>query len=202
MDRPHSNFLIPATLVILATALLFAFQPRTQKSQPPDYAPPIAKANTIQDTAVSSSDGKLILSMREEKGKADVTYTFSIGESAGGSQKEIFRKTALAEGVFSIPRNTFSPDNKYLFLKESDAGKTSYLVLSTAGTWLAKDSAFLEFAGAFESKYPDYKITDATGWGGINLIVFNTDKASGGAGPSFWFEVPSGVFIRLSNRFN
>ena len=60
----------------------------------------------------------------------------------------------------------------------------------------------IEFAELFESKYPEYKITAVTGWGGLNLIVINTDKIDGGTGPSFWFDLSGHSFIRLSNRFN
>src|SRR3972149_5869304 len=58
---------------------------------------------------------------------------------------------------------------------------------TTSGEPLSQDSETIEFAELFETKYPDYKITAVTGWGGINLIVFNTDKINGGTGPSFWF---------------
>jgi hypothetical protein len=98
--------------------------------------------------------------------------------------------------------NTVSPDNKYFFIKETVPGKTLYLVFSADGKPITKESHYVEFAEKFSARYPDLKITEATGWGGMNLIVFNTDKADGGSGPSFWFEVPNGSFIQLSNRFN
>jgi hypothetical protein len=67
----------------------------------------------------------------------------------------------------------------------------------------SEGSPNLEFSSLFYEKFPGYKITEATGWGGLNLIVFNTVEAeSGKRGPSFWFEVPTHSFIRLSTQFN
>lgn len=172
------------------------------QNKPPSYAPPVAQASASQETTVGSPDGKLSLTMKQVKGKEDVTYVFFVTNSTDDSQKEIFRKTSPVGTTMSIPGNTFSPDDKYVFLKESNSLGTRYLVLSVSGTPLTKDGSTLEISSLFAAKYPDLKITDVTGWGGVNLIIFNTDKAEGGTGPSFWFEVPSGGFIQLSNRFN
>ena len=54
----------------------------------------------------------------------------------------------------------------------------------------------------FAQKYADYKITDVTGWAAPTLLVVNTDKLDGTVGPSFWFDVASLSFTRLSTRFN
>jgi hypothetical protein len=80
--------------------------------------------------------------------------------------------------------------------------QASYFVLSTTVSPNSLNTPIAEITELFIAKFPDYKITDVTGWGGVNLIIFNTEKASGGTGPSFWFEVPGGGFIRLSTKFN
>ena len=212
MDKHQSSLIILACLVISVVAMTFILLTRGQQPKVPafvtsvigetSYALPAAKANASQETTVGSPDGKLALKMTEEKGKENVTYVFSILNSGDGSQKEIFRKTVPTSSTMVIPLNTFSPDDRYLFLKEADAGGTSYLVLSVSGAALTKNSQTLEIVSLFNAKYPNYKITDATGWGGVNLVVFNTDKSSGGQGPSFWFEAPGGGFIQLGTRFN
>lgn len=166
------------------------------------HSPPIAKAEVPQETTMGSSDGKWALKMREEKGETDISYIFLIKDLVKGSEKEIFRKSVPSGTTMSIPLNTFSPDDKYIFLKEIREGETGYLLLSASGTPLDKDTLTLEISGLFASKYPNYKITDVTGWGGVNLIVINADKSGGGMGPSFWFDVSNHSFIRLSTRFD
>lgn len=196
------SIIILACLVISAVSVLFILSSRGQQPKEISYAPPLAKADPSRESTVASSDGKRTLKMKEEKGKEGVTYTFWVINSADNSQKEVFRKNVPLNTTFAIPANTFSPDGKYVFLKETAPEGTSYPVLSALGTPLTKDGSTLEIVGLFAGKYPNYKITDVTGWGGVGLIVFNTDKSEGGIGPSFWFEIPSGGFIQLSTRFN
>lgn len=170
-------------------------------SQPSNYQPKQANAKTPLEISVGSPDGKWKLTMKEEKGKDSINYTFTAGNTLDGIQNVIFTKNLPLGESMSIPANTFSPDDKYVFLKHTSAVGDNYTALSVTGGPI-KDVQTLDFSSIFASKYEDYKITEATGWGGVNLIVFNTDKTSGGIGPSFWFEVPSGAFTKLSNRFN
>ena len=58
------------------------------------------------------------------------------------------------------------------------------------------------FQTRLKTHTPDYNIDEATGWGGLSLIVINTKKVNGGEGPSFWVDVPSGKFTQLSSHFN
>ena len=131
-----------------------------------------------QTLAGISSDGKINLEMKQEKGASAITWTLTAkqGEEAAST---IWWQTLAAETTISIPLNTVSPDNKYMFLKQTGPDKTRYLVLTTSGKPLKSGAQTVEFAELFEAKYPEYKITEATGWGGMNLIVFNTDKAKG-----------------------
>lgn len=209
MDKRPTSLTILAIVAITAIGLVFVLNSQIQKSKeaPPSlpkvtsYAPREAKANPNQETEVGSPDGKMTLIVKEEKGKEAATFIFLVTIKATGIQKEIYREVG-EDGSITIPFNTFSPDNKYFFLKKEVGGKTSYFVLSTAGIPLTKDSAFMEFSNSFENAYPDYNIDEATGWGGLSLIVINTKKVNGGEGPSFWVDVPSGKFTQLSSHFN
>ncbi|MFI5240868.1 MAG: hypothetical protein ACHQUA_00355 [Microgenomates group bacterium] len=204
MGNRLTKLIVLSVITLFAVGVASALILRAQKPQGPEgskytYAPKSVKANN-QETEVLAPDGKMTLVMKEEKGKESTEYIFSVSSPTGG-QKEVYRETINPSGSIQIPYNTFSPDDKYFFLKKVDSGKTSFFVLSTAGTALGKDSPFLEFSSSFETKYPDYKIKDATGWGGMTLIIINTDKVSGGQGPSFWFDVTSNRFIQLSSHF-
>ena len=205
----HPRIIIAACLTVTAVCLVFILVFRGQQTKaPPDeaqndsYSPPAANAEVPRETSVGSPDGKWALKMREEEGETGVAYIFWLLNLADGSQKEIFRKTVTLGSALSIPLNTFSPDDKYIFLKETGEGGIGYFLLSASGTPLDKDALTLEISGLFADKYPDYIITDVTGWGGVNLIVINTDKSDGGTGPSFWFDVSSHSFIQLSTRFD
>lgn len=202
MDKlPRITLLAVLVILAIGTFSLIVSRGKVQNGSP-SLALPVAKADLPSETAVGSPDGKFTLMMREEKGKENVTYSFRITASADGTQKGIFTKTVPVGTTLAIPQNTFSPDDKYVFLKETSSGGTQYIVLSASGVSLNKDGQTLEISSLFEAKYPDLKITDATGWGGMTLIVFNAEKKDGGQGSSFWFDVTGHSFIQLSSHFN
>jgi len=140
--------------------------------------------------------------MKEQRGKDSNTYGFAVTNTQNNTQKEIYSVNLPSGDTLSIPLNTFSPDDKYVFLKQTGTDGLSYFALTVSGEPITKDSQTADFSSQFAAKYQNYKITDATGWGGMNLIVFNTDKSTGGQGPSFWYDVPSHSIIQLSTRFN
>lgn len=203
MDKPLSKILI---FVLLAGSVAgAALAARSHRSQPTDIPPllaaPVATPTPSQITTVSSPDGQISANLKQEKSSGQITYTVFIS-GQDGSQNTIFSKTYDSGTILSVPANTFSPDNRHLFLKEAGPNGTSYIVLSADGSAITKDNQTLEIAGLFSQEEPNYKITDVTGWAAPTLIIVNSDKKEGGVGPSFWFEIPTQSFIRLSNRFN
>ena len=195
MDKHHNNSLILIFISIIVIGIIsvgFWVKPSKVASDTPSV--PIVEAQTSELTSVGSPDGQLTLTMKKEKIQDGFVYTFFTIDSVGRIQKTIFTKTVSLGDIISIPTNTFSPDDKYLFLKEENLGQTDYFAVTPAGT--------LDISGPFLLKYPNLKITDVTGWGGMTLIVVNTDKEDGSLGPSFWFDVSGKSFIQLSTRFN
>lgn len=199
MEKHHYKALIIACFVISGALIGFGLlskeqTPKGDMKEVVNYAPPAVKAQGPEVSTLGSPDGKIYLTSKKEKTENGTRYTYLFSTSPDGEKTQIFEKEVPAETTISVPFNTFSPDNKYIFLKESTSEKTTYFVVAGGKE--------LDISSAFEAKYKDYKITDVTGWGGPSLVVVNADKASGGQGPSFWFEVGNGGFIQLSNRFN
>ena len=114
----------------------------------------------------------------------------------------IFTKELNKSQDLLIPYNTWSPDNKYLFLKETTPTTNNYYVLTASGAPLKEEVKYVNIQELFSQKQPDYSITDVTGWADPNLIVGNTKSNKEGRLVSFWFEVSSQVFIQLSTYFN
>jgi hypothetical protein len=194
MGKHQSKIIILASLVISLAAVFFVFRSQKQPSSPLPTPPSVPVVRAAEPTVVGSPDGKMSLIMRKEKGSDATVYRFTLKDEASGAQREIFTKTEAAGVTLSIPDNTFSSDNKYVFLKETGASGVTYLVLADAQTF--------DVSSLFTAKYQNYVITDATGWAGPSLLVINTNKVDGGTGPSFWFDVASHSFIQLSTRFN
>jgi hypothetical protein len=178
------------TVAIAIVALLsFNFFLSKNKSQNAESQSAIAPVFASQLTKVDSPDGKLTLQMKTTKGRDGTTYSFSV------SGKEIFAKTVDSSISFSIPYNTWSPNDKYVFLKETGFVGSKFFALSVDSDSSLQDDQTANITDLFAKKYPDLKIEDVTGWGGVNLIVFNT------SGPSFWFEMPGKAIIQLSTLF-
>lgn len=202
MDKPLFKFLALIILAVGAIGAVVVFRPKARTSQNPPNLPELFAATIPTPTPSSiavfdSPDGSRSLTMRHQKNSdGSVTYTFSV------SGADIFTKPVDSSTTFSIPYNTWSPDNKYLFLKESGKDTTSYIVLTSNGTPIKPDFQTIEVTELFVKKYTDYKITDVTGWGDPTLLIVNTDKVSGGQGPSFWLDLTNLSFIQLSDRFN
>lgn len=165
----------------------------TSSTPQPKTIIPVAEASG--NTFVDSPDGKLTLLMKTVKSKSEITYTFTV---AG---KEIFVKTADPSVSISIPYNAWSPDGKYIFLKETGTAEARFFVLSVSVSSSDQNDQTAAITELFIKKYPDLKIGDVTGWGGINLVIVNSVKNDGARGPSFWFEMPNHSLIQLSTHF-
>lgn len=158
--------------------------------------------NKTKITIIPAPNGEVNMNIREETNGALVTEAFTIINQKTGKETQIYKETLAQGNSITVPYNTFSPDNKYVFLQKTEANATSYFVLRTDGTPMEKDGQILDFLNLFNEKYPDFKVTDVTGWGGMGLIVMNTNKQNGEKGPSFWYDVSGKTFIQLSTRFD
>lgn len=202
----HRLLLIFCLVLVITGVLLVAnfYLGKSQQSGTKSIPPVFADINPgPKTTTILAPNGKMTLIVKEEKVKDGVLDMFSTQDEKAASATQIFSET-LPEGTsISVPYNTFSPDNKYIFLKKIAPTGVSYFVLKTDGTAFAKDEKSIDFLSLFKAKYPDdHSVTDVTGWGGLNLIVVNTDKPDGTISHSFWYDVDSNSFIQLSTRFN
>ena len=209
MEKRRSKFIIFftlfATLVITGLIFIGAYRIGKPKTGTTSFAaensPPPTDKNSKVD--ISAPDGKYTFSVENKiLDNGNLTQTFSMTNEADKTTAVIYTKESAKENVITVPYNSFSPDDKYIFLEYPSGGKLIHIVLRTDGLDIKTDNKFVEIESSFSQKNPDYKITEVTGWGGINLIVFNTNNKDGELGPSWWYDVTSFSFILLSTRFN
>lgn len=186
-------FILIAAFVAVKTLNTAENQSPTDSSQPKYIQSAVAAP--IESNIVSP-DGKSVLTVKERKDGTNTIWTVAIDNTL------VFSESLPENMSVTIPFNTFSPDNKFIFLNESSNGNESYIILASNGKPIHQNGENLEITKYFYAKYPNYKITDVTGWASPSLLVVNTDKVAGGIGPSFWFDVSSKSFIQLSTRFN
>lgn len=203
MVKRLSLVIIP--LVILIGFVLYRGYKTKNAALPVAFGPvavPIPTPGLHKEENVVSPDMKQTLVVKEHQDQDLVTHTFWTLSEEDSAPKQIFTRTVDLSQTITIPFNTWSPGNKYLFLKESNGGHDSYVVLRSIGEAIAKDLETVRVEDLFTRKYMNYKITDVTGWAAPTLLIVNTDKVDGGVGPSFWFDVSTLAFTQLSTRFN
>ncbi|OGM74337.1 hypothetical protein A2382_02920 [Candidatus Woesebacteria bacterium RIFOXYB1_FULL_38_16] len=194
--------LILFLLLILTGGAIF-WQFTIKPTTPPEIvlASPEETPQPESEQIYRAPNGKDTLVVREKKINENTLITFLITNEKEGSYG-ILSKTLSQNEKILVPYNTFSPDNKYIFLKMEKEGNTNFFAISTANKDSQTESDIKEvvFTKLFREIYPDLKIEDVTGWGGMTLLVINaTDNE--GKKHSFWYDVPSGQFIPLSSQF-
>jgi len=150
---------------------------------------------------MNSPDGMKSLTMIKEYSEGLSKYTF-ITTSPDTERIEIFTKKLEDSQNLSIPFNTWSPDNEYLFLTESTPTLNNYYVFSASGKLFSNSNPYVNIQELFLQKLPDYKIDDVTGWASSTLIVVNTSLLKNEQKVSFWFDVTNQSFIQLGTYFN
>ncbi|CAN5282220.1 hypothetical protein BH10PAT1_BH10PAT1_6620 [soil metagenome] len=176
-------------IILLATipAALGLVNKTTISPMPVPSVVSIAPAVSTAPVSVISPDGKATLTLRKTSNKDLVTYSFT--SSAGVS----FTRSLGTENSMSIPFNTWSTDNKYFFVQEENMNQNFFIVVLPNGESININDYFTQ-------KFPDYKLQEVTGWASPTLLIVNAN--TGTADVSYWFEVTSKTFTRLSNRFN
>lgn len=162
---------------------------------------PTGASYPLQTSSMGSPDGSMNLTMNSQRGKDATKYIFFTSTPEGLDQN-IFAKQLDESGSLVIPYNTWSPDNKYVFLKELTTALPNYHVLKADGSPLAGEVKYVNIQELFSAKQPDYTIVEVTGWADPNLIIVNAKSDKENRVVSFWFEVSSQSFIQLNTYFN
>lgn len=163
--------------------------------------PTIAKKEPIEVVTNVSPDGTSRLMMIKQQKEANTSYSLLASAGADSQEKPIFSKTLNHVQNWTIPYNTWSPENKYLFLKESTPSDDNYYVFNADGNLFSDGAQFINVSDLFNLKITDYTLTEITGWADPNLLIINTKTKQGEQGPSLWFDIPSRSFIQLSTHF-
>lgn len=185
------KILLPALLVFGA---IFFFVSKPQQTTTPAATQAVALAVVPKETEAKNLDASKKLIMSEEKTDEGATYTFFVTDENGKNRKLLF--TAIGEAM-SIPRNSWAPNDTYVFIKRSEPSVT-FLVFNASGELFGTGEKYLDIAALFAGKQPELVFADATGWDGAGLVHVTSTTKAGTKGPSFWFDVASKSFLQLS----
>lgn len=159
-------------------------------------------AQKIDMASQPTPDGKKKLLMEATHKKDISTYVFTTSDGSGDNIQPLFTTTiqasASATAGLNIPFNTWSPDNKYLFIQTSDGNAW---VFNATGEEIVPGQLYFDVRDLFNAaeKKDIYEVT--TGWASPTLLIINTRAPDNTKGSSYWFEVPSKAIIQLSSSF-
>ncbi|MBI5449044.1 hypothetical protein HY948_01880 [Candidatus Gottesmanbacteria bacterium] len=207
-SRPVITFLLLVFVLSVAVSL-FARQTSPQLSKATGSIAGMKLTPTpaaTETSEVHAPDGSATLILRAVKNTdGTTTYVFTASGLTGtkflpmGTSRKIFIKTVGPLASMMIPANTWSPENRYVFLEEKDGtGAKRYYVIQTNGEPFAAEKEYLEVTEPFAAKKTGFMFREATGWASPTLLIITTDKDAQTRGPSYWFEIPSGAFLQLA----
>lgn len=157
---------------------------------------PIAKIDTASQ--ISPDGTKKFVMESTHNANGTVTYIFTTTDASGNNQYRIYTTTVLGSDTLSIPFNTWSPDNKYVFIQKNN--HEGYLFKAN-GESMTTQEPYFDVATLFTSKIKNNVYDRTTGWASPTLLIVNTLTPDNTKGPSYWFEVPSKAIIQLSSPF-
>lgn len=149
---------------------------------------------SLLENDVHSIDGTLKLIMRILTLQGDTkTYSFFVADIYGNNERSLFAKTLNKNTTMMIPENSWSPDNKYVFIRQNQADLFEIFVLKANGEVFASGQQYLDVISLFAQRKMKYSIIDVTGWDSSVLLHIRT------TGPNYWFDVTSSAFMQLSS---
>lgn len=192
------SFIFLVLLLILGILLVKYYQKTAIKEQTKNLQTPQELLAQPQKTEVHSSDGTMTLKMSKKLEKnQSLTYSFFTASLSGKDTKEqlLFTRTLGSGSEMSIPPNSWSPDRKYVFLKEKDKnGNLNFLVLKASGEFFANNEQYLDVGTLFIEKKTGYNLYDATGWASPTFLNIMTVNDASKKGPSYWFDIDARAF--------
>lgn len=160
---------------------------------------PVTKTNTSSQISPDGTN-KLTMTVTTNKNKTK-TYVFTVSKTGDSVPQQIFNSTLPDTDTMSLPFNSWSPDNAYVFIQQIISGKNGVLIFNANGQPFPVGDKYLDVKTIFTAKNTNNTYDEATGWASETLLIINTLNSDGSKGPSYWFEVPSKAIIRLSTEF-
>lgn len=180
-----------AVLGIAAFGFLISYKPSLDYKSNALISP---QASAVPETSeVRSLEGTLKLVMtRKENSDETATYSFTTSD-ASNKKTLIFGKT-VGKGEMMLPaHNSWSPNDKYVFIEDIKGSLVDYLLFKANGESFASGEKYLNVTALFNQKVKNYNLKAITGWDDPVLMHVITVN-----GPLFWFDVTTQSFIQLA----
>ena len=153
------------------------------------------------ENVMDSPDGSQTLTLERKENNGEVTYLLFTSLKSDPNKQLIYKQQIDGYKNLEIPFNTWSPDNKYLFIKEKSPTIDNYYVFQSNGSLFTNNQSYLSIQELFNKSIQNYNIEEVTGWADPLLLIVNTKSTETNDKVSFWFDVTSQSFIQLGTYF-
>lgn len=200
--RINLKIVLLFVFVSLGTAMFVVGRQYSSQPVPPvnnqvNAASEATPNEAVRTAQVKSGDGRMLLAMKSQKVSDGENYSFRALDTSTNTEAEIFQKTVGSGVTLAIPFNSWSPDNKQLFVQENNPDGEDYFVFKADGSSFRDGAKFLDVGSYWNKAKYNYQIKTVSGWAAPDLLVVYVTKNDGTDGPSFWFVVSSRQFLPL-----
>lgn len=141
---------------------------------------------------VKSGDGtRRLMSVNEALDEKTTRYTLIVWDK---EQKRELWQTMLNESRVELPVNSWSPDNKQVFVEIVGSRQADYYVFSADGKEYKSGAKYLDVQAEWGKSKGDQVIEKITGWAANNLLVVYASKSGSNQMLKYWFVTDTGKF--------
>lgn len=188
-QKGNTAILIVFLALLVGSIAGWIFQSKP-KPTPPQVLIPTPTPTKDQETHSSDGTMNAILQIPSASESARM-YAVFVEKIDGEGRKLIFATSTSYDETFSIPQNSWSPDNKYLYLQKETSGKKDIVVFQASGNSFTDEEHGRSIDETLQKNKPGYTIDQATGWMSATIVQIFTKKEDNTKGPTYWFYVPS-----------
>lgn len=208
IEAESATFLLIAAIVGVLLAYYTHYKPNIKTSLALPVLTPLATPTPapsfvplVTTFSQISPDGtkKVEMTVTTEK-NSNKTYLFTVSDIKGDNPQTIFKISLPSSESMSIPYNTFSPNDTYVFLTHTVNNANEAWIFQTTGKPLG-ENLYDNATSIFKTKISSTVTQVATGWASDTLLIIDTYQPDGTEGTSYWFEVPSAAIIPLATKF-
>ncbi len=146
----------------------------------------------------TNSDGSLKIEGEGQKSREGrMKYSFKVVDVPRKTSLPLYSTVADPGSVMTIPRNSWSPDNKQVYLMATSQGGDDYLLFRADGSKYSDGEKHISLLEYWNKAERDEVILEVSGWAGDDLLMVYTQKKDGAPGQAYWFVTSSRKFSRV-----
>lgn len=186
-------------LVLGVGMVLFGLNKRVPEADVRVSANVDPEMNSISPLSeATNSDGSFRLEGESQRAREGRTsYSFRVVEVDKKVSLPIYSTVADPGSTMSIPRNSWSPDNKQIYLMAKSPGGDDYLVFRTDGSNYGDGEKYISLLEHWNKSERDENIIEVSGWAGDDLLMVYTQKRDGTTGSAYSFVTSTRRFSRV-----